>query len=110
MTIERLKEIVNSGVDEASKMTDLSSGRKKTEWRIILGERVWFKTLLNTLEYKPIVKNDYIDINDIMESRQNIIIELKDKLKLHNCSLRGWVYCSGKCAGCSVIVGNGEEK
>lgn len=91
MTIEQLKDIVNSGVDEASKMTDLSSGKNKTQWRLILGERLWFKTLLNAVDYKLDLTTDY-------------------KVSMHYCSLRGWVYCSGNCSGCEAIIGKDVMK
>lgn len=100
MTIEQLKELINTGVKEASRMTDLSSGRNKTEWRLILGERLWFKTLLNAVDYKPVLSDEYI-VNDIQ-----VIKDLTDKLQPHNCSSKGLVYCNGKCTGC--IVGSYE--
>lgn len=56
MTIEQLKEFIKVGVDEAGKMTDLSSGTNKTHWRLILGERLWFKTLLDSTEAVSIVR------------------------------------------------------
>lgn len=56
MTIEELKEIVKDATQQAFDGERISPDEKGATWSIIAGERLWFRTLLDSVESEPIVR------------------------------------------------------
>lgn len=53
MTIEELKEIVKDATQQAFDAERISPNEKGARWSIIASERLWFRTILDSVEFEP---------------------------------------------------------
>lgn len=66
MTIEELKEIVKDATQQAFDGERISPDEKGNTWSIIAGERLWFRTLLNSVDAEPTKHGKWIYEDEIV--------------------------------------------
>lgn len=64
MTIEELKEIVKDATQQAFDGERISPDEKGNTWSIIAGERLWFRTILDSVDAEPVKHGRWEDLHD----------------------------------------------